>query len=298
MNQILDYLEKAVDGIGRYGAAQKLLALFLAVLLFVWLAEKKEISRNQNRFLVYSLFLAAVLLIPLTAVAVLIYQTAFYDYEWAWSMVPMTAVIAFGIVLLLEQEMSKKKKGLLIVIILCILCLCGNQGMIQKVSEKEAQIRVETDTILEGIYSVSDSEPIVLWGPAEVMQVARRSDGKIMLVYGRDMWDEKAAAYDYEAYSKELTDAYVWLEEAMVHYNTAMDSEHSQQTLQFLEEQYGWSKDAGKHVEEVLKAGTNTIVLPTMIGNHLEDGLKEAVVAQDKGIKSVFIGEYSIYRID
>lgn len=298
MNQILGYLEKATDGIGRYTAVQKLLVVFLAVLLFAWLAEKKEISRNQNRFLVYSLFLTVVLLVPFTAVAVLIYQTAFYDYEWAWSMVPVTAVIAFGIVLFLEQEMSQKKKGASVIVMLCILCLCGNQGMIQKVPEKEVRIRREMDTLLEGIYSMSDSHEIVLWGPSEIMQGLRRIDGNIKLVYGRDMWDEKAAAYDYEAYSKELTDAYVWLEEAIVHYDTAVDSEYSQETLLFLEEQYGWSEDAGKHVEEAILAGTNTIVLPGMIGNYLEESLKEAVAAQDKEIECVFVGEYSIYRID
>lgn len=298
MNQILGYLEKAADGIGRYGAAQKLLVLFLAVLLFVWLLEKKEITQKQNRLLIYSLFMAVVLLIPITAALVLIYQTAYYDYEWAWSMVPVTAVIAFGIVLLLEQELSKKKKTLLTVVIVCILCLCGNQGIHQKVSEKESLIRGETDEILKGVYAVSDSQRSVLWGPSVVMQEVRRRDGNIMLVYGRDMWDEKAGAYDYEAYSRELTEAYVWLEEAMGHYDIAMDSDNSRETLKFLEEEYDWSEESCKHVEEVIKAGVNTIVLPELLGSHIEESMKEAVAAQNKEMKCVFVGEYSIYRID
>lgn len=298
MNQILGYLEKAADGIGRYGSAQKLLVLFFAVLLFAWLAEKKEITHKQNRFLVYSLFMTAVLLIPFTAVAVMLYQTAFYDYEWSWSMVPMTAVIAFGIVLFLEQEMSKKRKGLLVVVIIGIMCLCGNQGIFQKVPKQEVLIRGEIDEILEGVSGVSDSKRVVLWGPAEVMQEVRRCEGNIMLVYGRDMWDEKAGAYDYEAYSKELTEAYIWLEDAIGHYNVAAEQENPEETLAFLEEQYGWSEKCGKHVEEVIKAEANIIVLPRLIGSYIEEGMKEAVVAQNKEMKSVFVGEYSIYRID
>ena len=298
MSQILGYWEKAIDGIGRYGAAQKLLVLFFAVLLFAWLAEKKEITHKQNRFLVYSLFMTVVLLIPFTAMAVMLYQTAFYDYEWSWSMVPMTAVIAFGIVLFLEHEISKKKKGLLIIVIVCILCLCGNQGIFQKVSKQEALIKGEADEILKGIYSASDSERSVLWGPTEVMQEVRRRDGNIMLVYGRDMWDEKAGAYDYEAYSRELTEAYIWVEEAMGHYAVAVEQEKPEETLAFLEEQYGWSEESGKHVDEVIKAGANIIVLPRLIGIHIEESMTEAVAAQNKEMKSVFVGEYSIYRID
>lgn len=298
MNQILGYLEKATDGIGRYGAAQKLLVPFFAVLLFAWLVEKKEITNKQNRFMVYSLFMTAVLLIPFTAMAVLIYQTAFYDYEWSWSMVPVTAVIAFGIVLFLEQEMSQKRKGMLVVVIVCILCLGGNQGSTQKVSEQEILVRGEMEEILEGVYDVADSKRSVLWGPAGVMQEVRRRDGNIMLVYGRDMWDEKAGAYDYEAYSRELTEAYVWMEAAMEHYNIAVDSDNSQETLKFLEEEYDWSEESGKHVGEVMKAGVNTIVLPRLIGSHIEESMKEAVTAQNKEMKSVFVGEYSIYRID
>ncbi len=298
MNQILGYLGKAVDGIGRYGATQKLLVLFFAVLLFAWLSEKKEITQKQNRLLIYSLFMAAVLLIPITAAVVLIYQTAYYDYEWSWSMVPITAVIALGIVLLLEQELTQKKKCLLTVVIVCILCLCGNLGIHQKVSEKEALIRGETDEILKGVYAVSDSQRSVLWGPAEVMQAVRRHDGNIMLVYGRDMWDEKAGAYDYEVYSSELTEAYVWMKEAMGHYDIAADSDNSQETLKFLEEEYHWSEESAKHVEEVIKAGANTIVLPMLTGSYIEESMKEAAAAQNKEMKSVFAGEYSVYWIN
>lgn len=298
MNQLLSYLEKAVDGIGRYGAAQKLLVLFFAVLLFAWLSEKKVITGKQNHLLIYSLMMTAVLLIPVTAVAVLLYQTAYYDYEWSWSMVPVTAVIAFGIVLLLEQEVSQKRKGLMTVVIVCILCLCGNQGSCQKVPEKEALLRVEMNEILNGVYAVSDSQGTVLWGTSGVMQEARRRDGKIRLIYGRDMWDKKAGAYDYEAYSRELTEAYAWLEEAMVHYDLATGLDNPGETMSFLEEQYGWTEGADKHVEEVIMAGANTMVLPTLIGNYVEENLKEAVAGQGKEIKRVFVGEYSIYRID
>lgn len=298
MNQILGYFEKAVDGIGRYGGTQKFLVLFFAVLLFAWLSEKKEITKQQNRLLVYSLLMSAVLLIPITAVVVLMYQTAYYDYEWSWSMVPMTAVIAWGIVLFGEQELSKKRKALLTVVIVCILCLCGNQGVCQKVPEKEALIREEMDEILKGVYEMSDSQRSVLWGPTGVMQEARRRDGRIMLVYGRDMWDEKAGAYDYEAYSRELTEAYVWLEEAMAHYDLAAGLDKPDETMSFLEEQYGWTKESEKHVEEVIKAGANTIVVPRLIGNHIEESMKKAAAAQNKEMKRVFAGEYSIYRID
>ncbi|MBR6666117.1 MAG: hypothetical protein IKL22_10440 [Lachnospiraceae bacterium] len=298
MNQILGYFEKAVDGIAQYGAVQHFLVLFLAVLLFVWLSEKKEITEKQNRFLVYSLLMAVVLLIPVTAVAVMIYQTAFYDYEWSWSMVPVTAVIAFGIVLILDQKMSKKKTVVLTVIIAALLCLCGNQGCLQRVPEKESFIRMEIDKILEGVYEVTDDRSVVLWGPSDVMQTARRKDGNIKLIYGRDMWDEKAGAYDYEAYSSELTQAYVWMENAMRQYELALDSDDPEVTLGFLDEQYKWNQETGEYVEEIIKAGSDTIVLPTLIGDYIADCLTEVSDAHGKELKSVYAGEYSVYRFD
>jgi len=298
MKQILGYFEKAVDGIAQYGAVQHFLVLFFAVFLFVWLSEKKEITEKQNRFLVYSLLMAVVLLIPVTAVAVMIYQTAFYDYEWSWSMVPVTAVIAFGIVLVLEQKMSKKKTILLTVIIAALLCLCGNQGCLQRVPEKENFIRREMDKILEGIYEASGDRSVVLWGPSDVMQTARRNDGNIKLIYGRDMWDEKAGAYDYEAYSSELTQAYVWMENAVRQYELALDSDAPEETLGFLDEQYNWNQETGEYVEEVIKAGADTIVLPTLIGDYIADCLTEASDTQGKTLKCVYVGEYSVYRFD
>ncbi len=298
MNRILGYFNKAVDGIAQYGAVQHFLVLFFAVLLFVWLSEKREITEKQNRLLMYSLLMAVVLLIPVTAVAVMIYQTAFYDYEWSWSMVPVTAVIAFGIVLVLEQKMSKEKKALVIVIISVLLCLCGNQGCLQRVPEKERFIRREMDKILEGIYEASGDRSLVMWGPSDVMQTARRKDGNIKLIYGRDMWDEKAGAYDYEAYSSELTQSYIWMENAMRQYELALDSDDPEETLAFGDEQYNWNQETGEYVEEVIRAGADTIVLPTLIGEYIADCLTEASDAHGKELRIVYTGEYSVYRFD
>lgn len=298
MNQIAAYFTKAADGIARYGTVQRLLILFFAILMFAWLSEKKEIAEKQNRLLVYSLLMSVVLLIPVTAMAVMIYQTAYYDYEWSWSMVPVTAVTAYGIVLVLSQKMSQKKRVLMTAIIVCILCLSSNLGRLQKVPEEELLIRMEVDGVLDAVYEVADSRETILWGPSELMQTARRRDGNIRLIYGRDMWDEKAGAYDYEAYSSELTQAYLWMEEAMNQYELAADSHEPINLLSVLDEQNGWNEETGKHVEQAVEAGVNTIILPTLLGDYIEESMKESLAARNKEVKIVFAGEYSIYRID
>ena len=36
-------------------------------------------------------------MIPVTAVGLMLYQTKFYDYEWVWSIVPLTAMTGFAV---------------------------------------------------------------------------------------------------------------------------------------------------------------------------------------------------------
>ena len=114
----------------------------------------------------------------------------------------------------------------------------------------------------------------------------------------RRMRREKAGAYDYEAYSSELTQAYMWIEKAMNQYELAVDSHDPNNMLSVLDEQNGWNEETGKHVKSVIEAGANTIVLPTLFGDHIEKCMKDASVACDREVKTVFAGEFSIYRID
>jgi hypothetical protein len=88
------------------------------------------------------------------------------------------------------------------------------------------------------------------------------------------------------------------MENAMRQYELALDSDDPEVTLGFLDEQYKWNQETGEYVEEIIKAGSDTIVLPTLIGDYIADCLTEVSDAHGKKLKSVYAGEYSVYRFD
>ena len=146
MNMIAMNMDRTIHGMAEYFRSDKTVVLLIAVLLYLWLKEKKNVDNKVNRLLLYTLVMTGILLFPITAMIMVIYQTAFYDYAWTWSMVPGAAVSAYGIsIFLMDMEnLSKKKIVPVAAVIACILLVCGNQGTIrtnEKVVEK-GQIEV------------------------------------------------------------------------------------------------------------------------------------------------------------
>lgn len=297
MSRILEYLESACNGLMQYLNQNDFVVLLAVVLLFLWLSEKKVTDKKTNRLLIYTLVMVLVLVCPLSAMAVMIYQTAFYDYTWAWSFVPLTAVCAYGIALFWDREKALRRKLVIIGVSVILLCMIGNQGQVERVSTQEVSSRKETKEILQEIHSFCAENECTVWAPKSIMQEIRRHDGGILLVYGKDMWDQKSGAYDYEVYSQELTDAYLWLEEVMNYYDLAMSVETPEETIRFLDEQYGWSHNTKVHVGNVVKAGTNTIILPELVSEFLETELDSIAQEYGKNLKKTYRAGYVIWVI-
>ena len=295
MSYIVSYVERAYSGVIRYLNENHFVAILIAVLLFIWIGNQKAIDKKQNRLLVYTLVVTVVLLCPITAIPVMIYQTPFYDYEWAWSMVPVTAVIAYGIVLLWCQGKSKAGKYILLTILLIGCFLCGNLGQIQRLTIEEKEDRYNSREVVQALTEMKLTEDFVVWAPKEVMQEIRRLDGTISLVYGRDMWEEKAGAFDYEAYSPELTEAYIWLEKGMEHYELSHKYEKPKDALDYLVEQDEWKQDIVKSVNVVLQEGVNAIVLPEMLGDYIEEPFRKSVEERGKKMYKAYTEKYAIY---
>jgi uncharacterized membrane protein YhaH (DUF805 family) len=298
LSKIIDYLLQACHGISNYLTNNHYFVLLVAVLLVLWLTEKKQANERQNRLLIYTLIMLVLLLCPITAVAVMIYQTAFYEYVWAWSMVPITAVVAFGLVLFWNQKGSKMQKRGLIILSIVFLCLIGNQGNIQKMPDSEAKARGEVEEVIRELFSLEADGECILWAPQRLMQEIRRQDGRVILLYGRDMWDQKAGAYDYEAYTPEVTEAYRWLEKAMEYSDFAVSLEEPKEAIALLDEQYMWSREAKENIEQILQAGANTIVWPNLLSEYMEQLIIEIAQEQGKQLQKAYTEEYTIYVIN
>ena len=282
----------ALQGIDRYLGENRFMVFFLVLLLGVFFFAKRPKCEKAGKLLAYTVIMTAVLLCPVTAVGILIYQTGFYEYEWAWSMVPVTAVIAYGITLFLEEKF-KKKLVLGLVIVAAVLFLCGNQGTLQTVSKSKKQALKEVESVLECIRKEPGEK--IVWAPKDMMELVRRKDARIQLVYGRDMWDAKAGSYDYEAYNESLTGAYLWLENMVKEESKISVSPEKEELFALTWEAEEAEKGLAEYMQALADAGVNTYVLPSLTAVYVEDFLRKEADMRALTMHTASTQNYTIY---
>lgn len=195
----------------------KVMALFLAALLFLQLRPGKGVKAS---FVSYAAVTAACCMVPFTAALLMLYQTRFYGYEWVWSLVPVTAVTAYGFAEFMAEywkdfKGSLWKKGLPAALFLIgVLLLCGGLGKKGWDRREEALEREGAQALLKEVTDRAGDGQICLWAPENVMEYARELDGGIRLVYGRNMWELSLNAYTYDIYEPSVTELYHWMGQA------------------------------------------------------------------------------------
>lgn len=229
---MMELLGRAWQGWIDYIDDGKLPALLFAALFFLWLGGKKtEVEARQRigqragqeqerkTLLLYATVTTVCCVLPLTAAVLMLYQTNFYSYEWIWSMVPLTAVTAWGGVAVLEEIWPKLgakdwRKGLPgAAILLAAVLLCGSLGPPAWSQEGQAKERQHVYDLLRRVRELCPGESLCLWAPREIMEYAREADAGILLPYGRNMWDITLNAYSYDTYGEEKEVMYQWMEE-------------------------------------------------------------------------------------
>lgn len=212
------WISKAWQGWQNFTDDGKLAALFLAALLFLWFGNRK--IRKEHRTLVLYATVAAVCCIcPLTAAALMIYQTAFYDYQWIWSVVPLTVVTALAGTLFWSGIVEKYGKNTagrwkcagIAALLIAVLYLCGSMRKDVLQGDAEAAKSQKTAKVLEVLEKNGNNTDIMLWAPAEIMEYARALEGNIRLPYGRNMWDEALNGYSYDTYGEKEQILYAWM---------------------------------------------------------------------------------------
>lgn len=196
----------------------KLAALFLAALIFLWM-RRRETGNGGSSLRLYATVMAVCCICPLTAAVLMKYQTRFYDYQWIWSMVPMTLTIAWAGTLLCSQTADRwdggpgsgRKCAGLAAVMIAVFYLCGSlQGEVWDAGQ-EAEKRQKTERVLEVLTQDGQNTDIMLWAPGEIMEYARALDGHVRLPYGRNMWDKALNAYSYDVYGTAETTLYEWM---------------------------------------------------------------------------------------
>ena len=307
MSTLMEYWGLAISGFERFVADYKYTALIICVLLYAVVHRKRYKRRELKKFLLYSGGMMILLMVPMTGIMFLIYQTRFYDYEWIWSCVPLTALLAWGIVTVVFEEISPEMVGAGktlggknltfarwcgIAAAVAALFICGNQGRVQQVSEETIQIRRSGENILEYLESEDLLQEHVVWGPAQIMEYMRSHNGSVVLFYGRDMWDAKAGAYDYEVYGTEEIICYEWME--------CVSSAHNLYLLEV--EQAPDALHEALATEEYIRLAisrdVDVVILPSQITGWVER--KMQLIADENKLSTVSaqVGEYTVWVLE
>ena len=231
-----ELLNNAWNGWGNYIFYGKYPALLLLVLVVFWFFSDRK---REQVLLGYTTVMTVCCICPLTAVPLMLYQTKFYDYQWVWSYVPLTIVVAFAGTLVLghcreltdtdiapgnlkDKLASKGKVAVAALMIVILILLCGRMtdpltevktdwmqsNGAKAAVEAVAEIAAEAD---DQFVSHDAENRILLWAPKEVMAAARMYCPDFQLPYGRDLWDASLGAYTYDTYTEVEDDLCQWM---------------------------------------------------------------------------------------
>lgn len=214
-----ELLQNACYGPGSYFQSNHMAVLVLGTLLYFFVADRKT-GALERRLLGTTAVLLALVLFPVSAVALMLYQTRFYVYHWIWSLVPVTLCIAWGSVELLWELTAQKRRdgrtgfrlAVGVTALLALLLLMGNMGNVRTVTEEEKIRQQETRQAAVYLEELPGMEETLLWAPRSVLEAVRRQTGEIRLLYGRNMWEPEAAAYAYDSYPMEQQRLFDWME--------------------------------------------------------------------------------------
>ena len=213
---MLKLLQTAWTGWRDLTTAGKIPGLLLAILLFVWFRKRR--GEEQRTFLFYTTIMTVLCILPLTAVLFMQYQTKFYDYEWIWSLVPMTAMIAFGGVLLIEDcrqmlhDRSIWVRGAFGACLFGILVLCSGFGLESSKLADEAAERDRAYRLYAYLEEAVPGGQYRIWAPKEILAYSRIGWADCVPLYGRNLWDKHLNAYTYDTYPEELEQLQLWID--------------------------------------------------------------------------------------
>lgn len=257
---MLELLTNAWQGWRRYTDNGKYAALLLLVLVFLWFRREKE---KEKVLLLYATLVTVLCIFPVSAAALMAYQTRFYDYEWIWNYVPVTLLLAYGGTVFLTgcwksyQESTWKCAGITLAV-LALIVLCGSLGS----KAYDNAVDYPKDGQVQAVLAAeTEGQDICLWAPEKVMASARAYDGDIRLVYGRDMWDAALGGYSYDTYGEVEEKLYLWMcnveETGALEYILAAENAAAMEAVPETE-----TIDGVWCVEAARAAGVNRILLP------------------------------------
>ena len=276
-----ELLRNAWIGWRDYTADGKLATLLLAVLLFLWLTGR---WKKQGVLTLYTSLAVSGCILPVLAVFLMLYQTKFYDYEWIWSTVPLTAIIAYGIAVFWAEYCGEYKNGEwrksvpLTMLLLLSMLLCANPGRMLSDSRAAKAERQQAQDVLKLLLTAVPEGEVCLWAPREIMEYAREADAGIRLPYGRNMWDASLNAYAYDVYDEKADLLYQWMTQTEAAGGEKAETESGEKTIP-VEEAAAYA----------LGAGVNCVLLPDDATPEMIKGMEAALGVEAQPLEGYYL---------
>lgn len=171
------------------------LALFLIAILYVSLQKEGR----QQPFWRYGIVMSVIVCFPLTRFLLLRYFQDFYETEALYWFLPVFGVTAFVVMELYGKQWEKWKKRLMLPLICLCFMLCGHFAGSEQSRQAVSQSD-EREEVYELILERAGEREILLVAPRVLMESARTYDGRILTVYGRDIWEPELNYAFYDGY--------------------------------------------------------------------------------------------------
>lgn len=260
-----------------YVRSGKLVVLLLASLMFLWFGRKQ---REQRDLLRYTTIMTLCCILPVTAVLLMLYQTRFYDYEWIWSLVPLTGMAAYGITVFLTEygaEAGREKehrKAPVLFLLLAAVLLSGDMGNTVGEWDRQKTENAQAQAVLERLGEEYPGGDICLWAPREILEYVRETDGSLRLPYGRNMWDLSLNGYSYDTYEESTIRMYQWME-------WVGETGRPDMKVQLPKEGDGSYEEGGRKQTE------RTIRLEDSVSHAIEMGVNCILISENAGLDAV-----------
>lgn len=277
-----ELLRNAWLGWQNYIDAGKYVVFAMVVLLLFWFGNEKgqdavdeltdcaEIEHEcitKRALFLYGTIMVLACICPITAAILMVYQTRFYDYQWIWSLVPVTLLIGVGFVgfyLCHVDRLKRGAKAVLVALAVATMVLAGRMGAPIEEAVETGQLEA-TKTVVAELIEQSGDGVICLWAPQEIVTYVRALDGEIVLPYGRDMWDGHLGAYSYDTYTPEAEALYRYMSgvERWGEYNPSVEDEQGQTII----------LQGDEYLKQAVNMGITHILLPR---NSLPETVQQA----------------------
>ena len=214
MSAVIGNMQEALE---MAGGSAGFSALFMAGLLSLWNGKYEDREESGYMFW-YAIIMLIIAVNPLYIMFIRKFSPSLaFNNIFLWIMPVVPVVVGCGVKAVgLLKNLGKKITFFLGLVGLLILAGATSYSTTTFELKGDSAFDENMENVFSFIGGYMDENGMpscVIWGENEIIQTARSCDGRIILVYGKDMWLDECLALTGRNYSDDLRSAYMLINE-------------------------------------------------------------------------------------